>query len=73
MRDKVVIVTGASSGIGLATARVFGAKGAKVVMAARRLDLLERLAPSVAPADRGPFRRHRCPGEQCGNIHAGDV
>lgn len=52
MDGKVVIVTGASSGIGLATARVFGAKGAKVVLAARRLELLEQLAPSVAPADR---------------------
>ena len=52
MDGKVVIVTGASSGIGLATAHVFGAKGAKVVLAARRLELLEQLAPSVAPADR---------------------
>ena len=52
MKDKVVIVTGASSGIGLATARVFGTNGAKVVLAARRLELLEQLAPSVAPADR---------------------
>ncbi|MBQ2521308.1 MAG: SDR family oxidoreductase [Bacteroidales bacterium] len=52
MDGKVVIVTGASSGIGLATARVFGAKGAKVVLAARRLELLEQLAPSVAPSDR---------------------
>jgi len=49
---KVVVVTGASSGIGLASARLFGSLGAKVVMAARRLSLLEELAPSVAPADR---------------------
>lgn len=49
---KVIIVTGASSGIGLASARQFGALGAKVVMAARSLDKLESLAPSVAPADR---------------------
>ena len=50
--DKVIIVTGASSGIGLASARLFGQLGAKVVMAARRLDKLEELAPSVAPEDR---------------------
>jgi len=32
---KVIIVTGASSGIGLATARLLGERGAKVVLAAR--------------------------------------
>ena len=47
---KVVIVTGASSGIGLAAARLFGSLGSRVVMAARRLDVLESLAPSVGPA-----------------------
>lgn len=41
MKDKVVIITGASSGIGLATAREFAAAGARVVLAARRADLLE--------------------------------
>ena len=50
--DKVIVVTGASSGIGLASARLFGKEGAKVVMAARSLDRLEALAPGVAPADR---------------------
>lgn len=51
-KDKVIIVTGASSGIGLASARLFGSLGAKVVMAARRLEILEKEAPSVGPADR---------------------
>ena len=50
--DKVIIVTGASSGIGLASARLFGREGAKVVMAARSLDRLEALAGGVAPEDR---------------------
>ena len=49
--DKVIIITGASSGIGLAAARLFGSLGANVVMAARRLDKLEELASSVASAD----------------------
>lgn len=40
LKDKVVIITGASSGIGLAAARAFAHKGAKIVMAARRLDKL---------------------------------
>ena len=47
-KDKVVIITGASSGIGLASARLFGSFGAKVVMAARSLDKLESLASSVS-------------------------
>lgn len=51
-KDKVVIVTGASSGIGLACARLFGSLGARVVMAARSFDRLCELCPSVAPADR---------------------
>ena len=52
LKDKVIIVTGASSGIGLASARQFGSEGAKVVMAARSLGKLQELAPSVAPPER---------------------
>ncbi len=52
LKDKVIIVTGASSGIGLASARQFGSEGAKVVMAARSYDKLLALAPSVAPPER---------------------
>ena len=48
-RDKVVIVTGASSGIGLASAKLFGSLGARVVLAARSLDKLLALAPEVSP------------------------
>jgi len=51
-QDKVVIVTGASSGIGLATARLLGSLGANVAMVARSYDKLCTLASSVATADR---------------------
>lgn len=43
MRDKVVIITGASSGIGMATAKEFAKRGAKVVMAARSENIIKEL------------------------------
>ena len=46
-RDKVIIVTGASSGIGLASARLFASRGAKVVMAARSYGKMMELLPTV--------------------------
>jgi NADP-dependent 3-hydroxy acid dehydrogenase YdfG len=42
--DKVVVITGASSGLGEATARMLAAQGAKVVLGARRLDRIQALA-----------------------------
>jgi len=47
VKGKVVIVTGASSGIGEATAREFAKEGAKVILAARRVDRLESLAREI--------------------------
>lgn len=48
VENKVVIITGASSGIGEATARLLAAKGAKLVLAARREDRLAALADEIA-------------------------
>ncbi|TMJ05707.1 MAG: SDR family NAD(P)-dependent oxidoreductase, partial [Bacillati bacterium ANGP1] len=47
MSGRVVIVTGASSGIGEATARAFGARGDRVVLVARREERLRQLAASL--------------------------
>jgi len=61
LANKTLIVTGASSGIGAAAARLFASEGANVVLAARRSDELRSIAEDIA---RGG-----------GNVvyHAGDV
>lgn len=45
---KTIIVTGASSGIGAAAARIFATEGAKVVLGARRGALLEQVADEIS-------------------------
>lgn len=50
MQDKVVIVTGASQGIGAATAKRFAEEGAHVVLAARRQEVLDQLAAEIEAA-----------------------
>jgi short-subunit dehydrogenase len=47
VKDKVVIVTGASSGIGLATAKLLSKHGAKLVLAARSKEKLEKLSKEL--------------------------
>ena len=47
IESKVVIITGASSGVGKATARRLGASGAKLMLAARREDRLKDLVAAI--------------------------
>ena len=49
-KDKVIVITGASSGIGEATAVMLAERGAKVVLGARGLERLEGLARRIAGA-----------------------
>lgn len=47
IQDQIVLITGASSGIGEAIARVFAAAGAKLILVARRQERLEELADEL--------------------------
>ena len=47
MKDKIIVVTGASSGIGWATAKVFSQHGAKLILCGRRKEKLELLASKL--------------------------
>ncbi len=47
LRDKVALITGASTGIGAAAARLFAAEGASVVLAARSEDKIKSLAEEI--------------------------
>jgi len=47
IQDKIVVITGASSGIGYSTAKALAKKGAKIVAGARRLDRLEALQKEI--------------------------
>lgn len=48
LADKIILITGASSGIGQACARIFAAQGARLILSARRVDRLEELAQELS-------------------------
>ncbi len=53
LRDRVVWITGASRGIGAATARLFARQGARVALTARSQKGLERVAEEIRQEGRG--------------------
>ncbi|HUO03109.1 MAG TPA: SDR family oxidoreductase [Rhizomicrobium sp.] len=51
-KDKIVVITGASSGLGEAAARVLAKNGARLVLGARRVDRLKALASELSLGDK---------------------
>ncbi|HMJ08434.1 MAG TPA: SDR family NAD(P)-dependent oxidoreductase, partial [Pyrinomonadaceae bacterium] len=47
LNEQVIVLTGATSGIGLCTARMAAGRGAKLVLAARNEDALRRLTDEI--------------------------
>jgi NADP-dependent 3-hydroxy acid dehydrogenase YdfG len=81
LSDQVVVITGASSGIGLVTARMAAAAGARVVLVARNEDALRSLTEEIqgqggraasSGADRarrpGAFRAYRHLDQRRGSV-----
>ena len=60
LHDKSIIITGASSGIGRAAARIFAAQGARLVLVARRADMLEEVATEIVQQGGAAVS---CPGD----------
>jgi NADP-dependent 3-hydroxy acid dehydrogenase YdfG len=56
IKDKVVVITGASSGLGEAAARHLARHGAKLVLGARRIDRLQALARELSLGDEAVVR-----------------
>jgi len=53
LRDRIVFITGASSGIGRSCVKAFAAQGARLILAARRAERLEKLAVELK-TEHGP-------------------
>ena len=70
LKDKWVLITGASSGFGAAAARAFGAQGSRVLLGARRMDRLERVAAEARQAGAAEAHFHALDVSQTPSVNA---
>jgi 3-hydroxy acid dehydrogenase/malonic semialdehyde reductase len=70
LKDKWVLITGASSGFGAAAARAFGAEGARLLLGARRVDRLEQVAREAKSAGAAEAQVHGLDVSQTGSVNA---
>ena len=70
LRNKWILVTGASSGFGAAAARAFGAEGARLLLGARRLERLEQVAAEALKAGAAEAHVHALDVSQTGSVEA---
>jgi NADP-dependent 3-hydroxy acid dehydrogenase YdfG len=68
IKDKVIVITGASSGLGEAAARRLAQDGAKLVLGARRLDRLQALAKKLSLAGGAAIKTDVTQHEQVRNL-----
>lgn len=75
LESKVAIITGASSGIGEKTAEIFAEQGAKVVIAARRIEKLQKLKEKIESAggEAFPVKADVSSKADCDNLVAATI
>ncbi len=70
LKNKWVLITGASSGFGAAAATAFGAHGAKLLFGARRVDRLEKVATHAKKSGAAAAHFHELDVSQTGSVEA---
>ncbi len=68
MKDKIVVITGASSGIGKALAYEFASRGASLVLAARRMDRLQQIEQELTGTEILSVQADVSKEEDCENL-----
>lgn len=70
LADKWILITGASSGFGAAAARMFAAEGARLLLGARRIDRLEKVAAEARAAGAPEAHFHKMDVSQTASVNA---